>query len=447
MGALQSFAYEVGEIATNNVITSVRLVVIDKARTEELRRSEALRLPPVFRYDREIFELSKGRLSAACARMRERFQEELKGEFGKKVLSDEEAQDPAFRSLVSSFQARHPSFPLTTELAKSWATGKWGQPVQGNWANKLRQTMNSYIRADTLPAGSWGTAQVITNADAPTVLQSVPKRRLITRAQARQNLGGRFPADQQAIARFVGEFIEENCVFLPELTEKSRAETLKSVWQAKQYQPGEILVRAGEKVDDQAKAAIDELSKALAIAAPPGRPTSNRIFYLSGFLLLMSIGCLGGCWSFLYRKRARALLPAVAEPGPVSSADDPWLERALLADRNTRQLAHQTRATLVPKFIHWLKSHAVQQLLSQREELLSTQKLAEMELARLERMLAEIHAPLEERLKFYERRIAELEQTLAAKGEESRELIQTMIRLTRSKLENERKSGEGVTWN
>jgi hypothetical protein len=127
--------------------------------------------------------------------------------------------------------------------------------------------------------------------------------------------------------------------------------------------------------------------------------------------------------------------------------DESWLDRALIAEQRARQLATGARAALVPKFLQWLKSQGVQSLIAQREELLTTQKLAELELARLEQMLAEMQAPIEERIKAYEHRIAELEQALKAKGEESHELIETMIRLTRQKLEAEREATPGMTWN
>jgi hypothetical protein len=437
--------YQIGDIATNDVVAPVRLVVVDAAKTEALRRTEAPQLPPVFQFDAMAFEMANGRLVAAFSRIRERFLEEIKGEFQKKVLAQEELATPAFRGLVSSFQTRHPSFPLTMELAQAWAIGRRASTIQNSWGSRLRQTMNSFIRPENLPPGGWSTAHVMTN---DTQFQVVSKRRLITVAQARQNLTTRFPADQQAIARFVGEFVAENCFLHADLTAKTRAERLQTVWEAKQYQPGEVILRAGATVDAQAKAALDELGRVMAKTSVPAHP-NHRLFYLSGFLLALCFACLAGCWRF-FGRRAGALLPESAPHGAVVRPEldnEEWLERALVAEQRARELAHEARAALVPKFMHWLKSHAVQQLVSQREDLLSTQKLAEMELARLEQMLADIQAPLEERLKTYERRIAELEQALTAKGEESRELIQTMIRLTRSKLERERQEGEGVTWN
>ena len=65
------------------------------------------------------------------------------------------------------------------------------------------------------------------------------------------------------------------------------------------------------------------------------------------------------------------------------------------------------------------------------------QEVAELELAKLEQMLIEVHAPLHERIRGYEQRIAELEEALEAKGDAGRELIEAMIHLTRQRLESE----------
>ena len=59
-------------------------------------------------------------------------------------------------------------------------------------------------------------------------------------------------------------------------------------------------------------------------------------------------------------------------------------------------------------------------------------------MAELERRLNELHAPLQERLRVYEARIADLEKALAAKGEENRGLIKAKIEMMRKQLAAER---------
>jgi exonuclease VII small subunit len=79
-----------------------------------------------------------------------------------------------------------------------------------------------------------------------------------------------------------------------------------------------------------------------------------------------------------------------------------------------------------------------QRLLVQRREILSDHQTAEHEVAELAERLQQVHAPLEERLRAYEKRIAELEAELAEKGEQNLALIQARIDTTRQKLETER---------
>jgi len=140
------------------------------------------------------------------------------------------------------------------------------------------------------------------------------------------------------------------------------------------------------------------------------RPSIGRLILLGGSLAVLVPLFLWHRWRFIMNPR-------------ISSSPD-----ALVL----------TRSALVPQFIQWLKSRLVQELILQREGLLSTQQLAELELARLEQMLVEAHAPLHERLREYEERIASLEQALKLKTDQGAELIETMIRVTRQKLESER---------
>src|SRR5439155_14007298 len=103
-------------------------------------------------------------------------------------------------------------------------------------------------------------------------------------------------------------------------------------------------------------------------------------------------------------------------------------------------------AKLLPHLARSLAHALVQRLLAQRSEVLSSQQKAEREVAELTARLENLHAPLEERLKAYEKRIAELESELAAKGEQNLELIKATIETTRKKLQIER-SQQSLNWN
>lgn len=468
-GETNKFAYEIGEIAREDICTPVQLLVIDSKRTEELRKSEIPRLPAYFRFNTNVVDDLQARLLAAFASMRELFQTELRAEYAKRTLSQAETREQRFLDFRSSFESRHKSFSLILELAQQWAQGRAGSAVLLSWDGKLRQTMRLYIRPTNLPSEASYSVQIrvltngllpepidITLAEELSVLTQ--RKSLLNPAQARENLARRFPANQQAVAAFLGEFVTDNCAYDRKLTELSRAPRVAALWEGDRYTAGELIVRAGEPITARIKAALDELAVAVppvvaTPAAPPvvvndGRPP--YLFYGSGVLLFLCLICVTVCWRFLFAARKEtALVPLPGSPlrPGLAAAEPEWLDRALSAEQRARELAAGARSALVPKFLQWLKSQGVQNLIAQREELLTTQKLAELELTRLEQMLVEIHAPIEERIRAYEQRIGELEQALKAKGEESHELIETMIRLTRQKLEAERQATPGMTWN
>ena len=143
-------------------------------------------------------------------------------------------------------------------------------------------------------------------------------------------------------------------------------------------------------------------------------------------------------WLAFRRKPATSLLPAVvggngsAESREVAGA---WQQRALVAEEKMAKAHDAIRSGVVSQ----LKEKAVSSLVTQRSDMMNAQQAAAAEMAELERRLSELHTPLQDRLRAYEGKIADLEKALAAKGEENRELIKAKIELMRKQLEVERK--------
>ncbi|HZL14279.1 MAG TPA: hypothetical protein VFC85_09070 [Verrucomicrobiae bacterium] len=93
---------------------------------------------------------------------------------------------------------------------------------------------------------------------------------------------------------------------------------------------------------------------------------------------------------------------------------------------------------LAPQIIEALKNAVVQELASQRRELLQSHQAATAELTELARRLEQVQAPLIERLRTYETRIGELEKILSEQTQENRELLKIKIEETRRQMEAER---------
>ncbi len=131
---------------------------------------------------------------------------------------------------------------------------------------------------------------------------------------------------------------------------------------------------------------------------------------------------------------AQAPLAAVAAPGiepqfPGSAENvlRPFAGTRTQPDRSTALI----RSGLLPHLARLMVSKLVQGLMSQRANLLHTQNAASAQITDLEERLIRIQGQLQQRMTAYERRIAELEQEIAAKEKENRELLQAHERVMR----------------
>jgi DNA repair exonuclease SbcCD ATPase subunit len=124
-------------------------------------------------------------------------------------------------------------------------------------------------------------------------------------------------------------------------------------------------------------------------------------------------------------------------PAMLETVADAWRQRALKAEQRTEQVLAEARASLAPHLAQVLKESLVQELASQRKELLQAQQIAAAEIAQLTHHLDEVRAPVQERLRSYEMRIQELEKELAARTKENRELLKLKIEMMRHQVEFE----------
>jgi hypothetical protein len=105
------------------------------------------------------------------------------------------------------------------------------------------------------------------------------------------------------------------------------------------------------------------------------------------------------------------------------------------------------QSSLESHLVEALKDAVVQELASQRRELLAGQQQAAAELTELARRLEAVQTPMLERLRAYEARIGELERDLADQSKENRELLKLKIDLLREKIETERTASRIVNFN
>jgi hypothetical protein len=501
--------YKLGERANADVVTPVQLIVIDAERTEALRQAEARRVLPVFRHDPQAIDQAEAELRSTFADKRQKFLEALQTAYERPKLDADAVTESRFQRLVRAFQREHKPFPLPAALAETWAKGEPDDPLLKDWAGVVRAAMSRYLRPDNLSSESRSSSGQL-RAYVQASPEPVPDLATIDRigidvartnsasvGRARRELQAALTNQEPATAKFLGGLLRPNCFFEEELTRQSRVRRTDPMWAADRYEPGQVIVRAGDVVDAKARRALDQLkakleadqarvevvqaqSKAQVVVAEMKQQvllaqSQAESFHLRFRWLLLLSGVLGLfiaglLWAVGRRRSHAALLPAPAPQlalpdgaprkalpdgaavGPAegesleSTAAEHWKQRALHAEQRAERQANLVRNGLLPHLTRWFKSWFVQGLLSQRAQLVDTQECAERDLAQLEQRLAQLHAPLEERLRAYEQRIAELERDLALKGEENRELIKATIAIARKRLERER-ARDPLAWN
>ena len=473
-----------GDTAAADVATPIPLVVFDPVRTEALRKAEAQKVTPIFRYYPNATNEAEAALKTAFAEMRSRFAAGLEEKFSHPtpLLSDEQRQ-PGFAAFIEDFRHRNPAFPLSAALAELWALGDSGDVALNEWMAALRRLKVNLVRDDALPPGErFTTASVrlvaASPADPELTLANVDKQgknvartNLIQvsklRREAQRNAG---PEELEA-SQFVTGFLRPNCFFDAELTGQARMRRVAAINVADRYEAGQTIVKQGENVNARAKLALDELrartaadrvragvavqrakAEADVAAARRSEETMHRAnrWLLAGLGATgLSLGLLGLVW-FRHRRQL-ALVPlesplAMTVQGDAPMDESGWRDRALAAEARAQKATAMLRASLLPHLARWMMNELVQRLLSQRSHILTGQQKAEREVAELAARLEEVHAPLEERLHAYEQRIAQLEAELAAKGEQNVDLIKAKIEMTRKKLQGER-SQERLDWN
>jgi len=244
-----------------------------------------------------------------------------------------------------------------------------------------------------------------------------------------------------------------------------------SIQATDRYEPGQVIVHQGDTITPHVKRALDELRVQLAAeqaqaaagaerlsrrqveaemaAARMSAQASQRVNrWLLGGLVGMGVLCLLVAWRWGRGRQTRSGQPGWAvHPASADSLDETtWRRRALLAEARADKATSLLRSSLLPHLARWMSNELVQRLLLQRSEILTLHQKAEKEVADLAHRLDQLHAPLEDRLRAYEKRIAELETELAAKGEQNAELIKAKIEITRKRLAGER-SQDSMSWN
>jgi membrane-associated HD superfamily phosphohydrolase len=471
--------YQIGDKAEEDIVATTKLSFVDADETQAMKERDSQRVPPVILYDTNAADELDVRFRDIFSKTQVSFLKAVDDAFGHPTLSAEELGSRKFESVVASFQKENPLFPLSANRAALWASGDADQAYESSLAATLRQAMTPVIRPDPLPAGiklSNYTLRLVpvgsldaklTSEMAQRLGKGFPRTNMVTIVQVKKDLQSVFDLDERDVGKYLATLLKPNCVVDVEVTEEMRAKRVESEWAVVNYQSGEVIAHRGQVIDKKIKAALDQLKdkadKAVVgkleelqvkqqaavgqlqqlVADDKAKTAEGQehirwlIGALSGVVVIMALAI----WQLARRKQSVSLLPVPATAGAIEQ----WQQRALIAEQNNEKLQSAARAGLFAYLSQWLSQAFTRRLVSDRRLLLDTQGKAMAEMAEFEARLEKVHAPLQERLVAYERRIAELEKELAARGEENRELLKAKIEMMRKQLESQREKSRAAT--
>jgi hypothetical protein len=468
--------YRIGDTVEADIVAPVQLIVINSDRTVALRYTEGRRFPVIFRFYPGTADEAENGFRSAFATARSNFITAVEAVFRRSRLDESATAQPEFQIFVAAFQSQNRAFPLSTNLAALWAQGDAGRALQSAWSAQLRAVMERPVCIGALPEefDTDGPARLVavTNRDEALTFETAVQRganiarsNVLVLARAKDDLPQTAPPEERAFARFAASFLKPNCFLDASLTRQNSAKAAEQIVATDIYERGQIIARRGQVIDKKIMTALDQLREKTQLGELQQQITQQKtqamlISERNRWLLI----CLAGVtailvlviWRLGRRPQPVALLPTTAGSGnlvtvvpalpggaartalPENTGAEFWQQRAAAAEQRAQTATAAVRSGLLPHLAGLLKTKLVQGMISQRATMLDTQQKAAADIAQLDRKLDQLQTPLKERLRAYERRIAELETELAQKGDENRELLRAKISLAKKQLEAER---------
>jgi hypothetical protein len=447
--------YRLGDVAADDVITPVPLLVVNPEATDALRQKVAQQVVLIVRHLPQAAAEAEADLRKASVAARANFVVVLEGALGRSPLTEDDLKTPAYASVLRAAKQTAKDFPFD-RLAPLWVRGQSDEPMIAAMVQAVRDVMaqpivttkndavlppNSTVRL--LPVKSFTEAPTPRELETGGALVSVGK--ILSLWRARRVVETGFPVGQEALGKYAATFARANASPDPALTEVARAQRMDGVTVNDTYETGQAVVKKGQTIDRRALSALAAVREKSLIGTLQTRIEERQSFtglimrqtkwMTAGMALVVLILCV-----VLWRLRARpsAALVLAGDPAPGGAAGDgAWRTRALAAEGQ----ADRAHAAIRSGVMGWMKEKVVRSLVGQRADLLSAQQKAEAEMRELESRLEQLHTPLQQRISAYEARIVELEKDLAAKGEENRELIGARISVAKQQLMVERERG------
>lgn len=450
-------SYKLGDIAKEDVVTPVPLMIVNRAETEALQEKVARQIPLILRQNLESASQAEAELRRTVAAAKSFFISAVQHGLQGRSFGEATVDSPVFHTAVAVTAARSLVELPVDQLARLWIRGASEEALVESLVQPVRTAMALVIvstNAETVFPGDQilrilpvktleGTpsAEELEGAE-----QLIGSEKVMSLPRVRLLLEASFPAGQGQMGRFAASFLRANAIPDRRLTEVLRAKKKEGITVNDTFEAAEVVVRKGQIVDRRALSALTAMREKSLIGTLQSKLDREQTLAgqigRQGTWMLLGLGAVGvGIVFLVWRSRSGSSGAWVLVDGrdaPLAlDSGDPWRQRAIEAEFKAQRAQEAVRAGVMG----WMRDKVFRTMAHQRADLLAVQQKAELEMRDLERRLEQLHLPLQERVSAYEKRIEELEQELAAKGEQNRELIGLRINIARQQLLVERERG------
>ncbi|HEV2330179.1 MAG TPA: hypothetical protein VGY56_15460 [Verrucomicrobiae bacterium] len=489
--------YKAGDTAPQDIVAAVPFDVVDAQATASLKASQAQGIAAIYhQYEGQTNVVAKNFL-AIFAQAHDSFSNAVAAAYHQPSIDNSTIEASDFGYLVTAFNVEHKAFPVSTELAVTWARGGSGAALRDKWLGMLLQAMNGPLQPDKVPVHFVFRKKVrimpLTNANetftftkAWRVGHIISLDKIPEISVARAKFRRQFSEEQQPLAGALAQFLEPNCFPDVAITKQARDYSVRQIVVSVHFDAGQVIVRRGTRIDAQELAALAAMNQAMMpgalnqqIAAEHERAQQEhelaqaeqqqaQVAQQAELLAqkqqqqAQADRARAQSQAEQERQQAAAMREQALEAQqqaqrarirdtwllatlvPVSIlAIAVWLYRQRQGGSSTMKLRRvesspASAVELAPYLAQTLKDAVVQGLAAQRAELLEAQRLAAAEITELVHRLDVLQAPMQERMRAYQERIQELQKELAERTEENRELLKMKIEMMRRQIETER---------
>lgn len=435
------FSYQAGDIALEEIISPVDLEVVDPKATAQARHAAIAQLPPVYRALDSQEDPSVAAVVDSFESTRDRFVAEVRLAFGGHPIDHREANSSRFREFRTGFQRENTEFPIGNLLGLTWALGRDDSRLLSPILDTIEDAYADRVVLDGGDSSLPTELLLFEDGSGIPAGQRAPFEtgRRITQSEivdldvVRKEVHEQLEVDYRPVSAYITGLLQPNARFDVPLNDAYKREKVESILVINHFRAGDLLVRKGEIITEEAMRALRSLDSQLPVqkAVPPSgivashpglriyqpdQPADSGIHGLAlGFLTCAVLLLLVMFTWFFHRHRSSGLVPDQGGAGIVR----------VIPEELAAQLARE------------LRDRVVQSLYTQRDDLLKAERSATMSVRELENRLARLQPKILAKIQEYETRIAELEDQLAQKTSENRDLIRARIDEVRQKLNAE----------